>query len=86
MFGELVLPAAEFQAKAIICPCDHGNVPGFSKHSRNLFAGFSQGSVAAALFLAEMHAQKEQLGLKFAILVSKNFQTYLMKKEAYLRS
>lgn len=36
-----------------------------------MLAGFSQGSVAAALFLAEMHAQKQALGLKFAILVGK---------------
>lgn len=33
-------------------------------------AGFSQGSVAAALFLAEAFRQKRKLSLTFAILVS----------------
>ena len=43
--------------------------------ANDVLAGFSQGSVAAALFLAETRKRKQASGLKFAILVSTVCQT-----------
>ena len=53
----------------LLCTTDACKAP--SSTGVCLAAGFSQGSVAAALFMAELQRQSRQSSLKFAILVSK---------------